>query len=86
MSAFESDLERNDPIIESTPVTVCDIDISKFEPFESYLDSYWSAGTSRVQDCGTVLRYLLREVNSKLWSALCRKVSERVTVLQPILP
>ena len=39
MSVFESDLERMDPMIESIPVTVCDIDISKFEPFESDLEN-----------------------------------------------
>ena len=39
MSAFESDLENMDPMIESTPVTVCDVDILKFEPFKSDLDN-----------------------------------------------
>ncbi len=39
MSSFESDLERIDPMIESIPETVSDVEILKFEPFESDLEN-----------------------------------------------
>ena len=39
MSSFESDLERMDPMIESIPETVSDVEILKFEPFESDLEN-----------------------------------------------
>jgi hypothetical protein len=39
MSVFDSDLESMDLMIESIPETVCDIEILKFEPFESDLEN-----------------------------------------------